>query len=338
MGGPSEPGTPRAQTPIWVKQKGADMQPSELIRAYDVATLAVPVEVEIPATIDEAVATLDQVDAFRLWGFWDTAATVYAFTWDTTTPGRPKKNDEKSSIKTISDFADLGIRGLRSRDTVRFHRLAWQFAVDQGWAVEAKPGEQVKLPIDRRVRMVNGVIEEVFDDEPDDEGGAHVSNNSGNNEWYTPPKYIEAARAVMGSIDLDPASSHTANEVVGAERIYTQEDNGLDQEWSGRVWMNPPYAQPAVDHFAQKLATEYRSSNVTEACVLVNNATETAWFQTLMSQASAACFPLGRVKFWHPDRESAPLQGQAVIYLGAHPDTFVREFAAFGAVVSRPNG
>jgi ParB family chromosome partitioning protein len=161
---------------------------------------------------------------------------------------------------------------------------------------------------------------------------SHVMHNSGENEWYTPIKYVEAARTAMGSIDLDPASNADANTVVRAERFYTVAENGLEQHWRGNVWMNPPYAQPLISQFSEKLVVELGAGNVTAACILVNNATETKWFQTLASASRAICFPAGRVKFWSSERTSAPLQGQAVLYAGKSTETFIECFADFGTV------
>ena len=165
----------------------------------------------------------------------------------------------------------------------------------------------------------------------------HVAQNTGNNEWYTPQPYIDAARQVLGAIDLDPASSADANTVVRAARYFTKADDGLTQRWSGRVWLNPPYAQPLITQFAEKLAGSVLGGDVTAAVVLVNNATETDWFDHLARVTSAICFPHGRVRFWNPESEAAaPLQGQVVLYAGPAIERFAEVFEPFGLVFVRP--
>lgn len=165
---------------------------------------------------------------------------------------------------------------------------------------------------------------------------AHVANNSGNNEWYTPPLHIELARSVMGGIDCDPATSEIANRTVQAETIYTADDDGRSKPWRGRVWMNPPYAQPLMGEFAEAVAAKYESGEIEQACILVNNATETKWFQRMLSVASAVCFPKSRIKFLDPQGNpvGAPLQGQAIVYMGEKVHEFKEAFRSEGKVLT----
>ena len=82
--------------------------------------------------------------------------------------------------------------------------------------------------------------------------GPHVARASGENEWYTPPEYIEAARKVMGGIDCDPASSEIANRIVKADVIYTKETDGLRPSaiWGKRVWSFPVATQNQETQYA----------------------------------------------------------------------------------------
>jgi ParB family chromosome partitioning protein len=159
---------------------------------------------------------------------------------------------------------------------------------------------------------------------------AMVSSQS--NEWYTPERYIEAARSVLGSVDLDPASCESANAVVKANAYYTMEEDGLNKPWRGKVWLNPPYGDLGPK-FVAKLIHEYESGNVTEAVLLVNShCTDTKWFEPLFGYP--VCFTNHRSKFWNDAGEGGnPTHGSAIVYFGAKPEIFAETFAQFGSIV-----
>ena len=139
----------------------------------------------------------------------------------------------------------------------------------------------------------------------------------------------------MGAIDVDPASSEKANEIVKARLFYTVDNDGRRQPWKGNVWMNPPYAQPLIAEFCELLLGKYQGGEVQQACVLVNNATETLFYQDMLEACEAVCFIKGRVKFIDEQgiESGAPLQGQTVLYFGDRLAAFTQMFQAFGVIL-----
>jgi ParB family chromosome partitioning protein len=214
--------------------------------------------------------------------------------------------------------------------------LAEELAEQEGTPVTQKHIQQATEAVSTvPATEEDGTISEAEEVKEKAKKHVHVAQNSGENEWYTPPNFIASARAVMGGIDTDPASSEIANNTVKAKRFYTKEDDGLRQTWKGNVWMNPPYAQPLISNFAEAVAYKYSAGEFKQAIVLVNNATETQWFQRMAGVASAICFPKSRVRFLDPQgNPGAPLQGQAILYFGKNPAKFAEEFNQYGATFS----
>lgn len=167
------------------------------------------------------------------------------------------------------------------------------------------------------------------------QGKPHVANNSGENEWYTPSEYIESARRVMGSIDLDPASSDIANNTVKAARYYTKDEDGTRGAWYGNVWLNPPYSQPLISLFSDAVID--KRSDYENAIVLVNNATDTQWLQQIMDISDAICFVRGRIRFIdkNGNPSGAPLQGQCILYIGNNATAFANEFNKYGICLTK---
>jgi phage N-6-adenine-methyltransferase len=166
---------------------------------------------------------------------------------------------------------------------------------------------------------------------------AHSSSEDyGSDEYGTPTDIIEKARRVMGSIDCDPASNDFAQNTVKAAVYYTKEENGLAHEWHGNVWLNPPYSMSLVDQFVMSLLDEHKEGHAKQACLLVNNATDTKWFHAMMLRFPALLFGY-RICFL--DKNGRPLTsprvGQALFYIGSNKKRLLREFGDDGIIVER---
>lgn len=195
--------------------------------------------------------------------------------------------------------------------------------IDKIKFIQAKAPEETKKLLESGELNINQVYKQLK--EP------AQSHNSGNNDWHSPSDIVEAARDTMGSIDTDPASSDIANKTVKAAIYYTEQTNGLDKTWSGNVWMNPPYAKDLIVKFSEKFISEL--PNIKQAIVIVNNATETDWFNNLSEKASAICHVNKRVKFLEPmGSKGHPLQGQVVLYFGNDALKFKEHFSCFGQI------
>ncbi len=106
-------------------------------------------------------------------------------------------------------------------------------------------------------------------------------------EWYTPPHIFEALAV---NFDLDPAAPPGGVPWIPARRYFTRRDDGLTQPWTGRTWVNPPYGQQTPLWLA-------RLAEHGDGIALVFARSDTSWFQTYASQATALCFIAGRLKF-----------------------------------------
>jgi len=152
-------------------------------------------------------------------------------------------------------------------------------------------------------------------------------------DFYTSEAIIKAARAAMGGLDLDPASHAVANTVVQAKRFYTVHDDGLRQNWKGRVWLNPPFSQ--WEKWVPKIIGEWQSHRVEAMCVLCATRTLTAqYFAPIHQHSAALCIFRGRIKFWG-GRAGAPDEGHVVFYFGNDVERFTAAFADIGFVTRR---
>jgi hypothetical protein len=162
-------------------------------------------------------------------------------------------------------------------------------------------------------------------------GPARYACLLGDCEWYTPKEIIDAAREVMGGIDLDPASCAFANRTVKAKKFYTETEDGLRKQWAAdRLFLNPPFRDPIVRLFAEKLLESFQAGRIKQAVWLSNASIDLGWWHKL-ARHGVVCF--GRIKFYRqkgtPGASPFP---QTIVYLGNRGEQFRQTFNQFGLV------
>lgn len=93
------------------------------------------------------------------------------------------------------------------------------------------------------------------------------------------------------------------------ERFFTQEMDGLKQEWTGVCWMNPPYGRTIKSWM--KKAYESSLTGAKVVC-LVPARTDTAWWHDYAMKGKIE-FIRGRLKFGDA-KNSAPFPSAIVIF------------------------
>ena len=143
-------------------------------------------------------------------------------------------------------------------------------------------------------------------------------NKAGKDEWLTPPEIIK----MLGDFDLDPCAP-IERPWKTAKQHYTKLDNGLIQNWEGRVWCNPPYGKEAA-FWLEKCAMHGNAIALTFA------RTETRmFFNHIWYKATAVLFIKGRLKFYHVTGEQGDSAGAPSVLIA---------YGKENAVALRDNG
>lgn len=134
-----------------------------------------------------------------------------------------------------------------------------------------------------------------------------VHFSSATNEWATPQALFDFLNEKY-RFTLDPCSDGTN---AKCPRYYTQEDDGLVQDWSqDTVFMNPPYGRE-IGLWIRK-AYEESVKGATVVC-LIPSRTDTRYWHDYCMKASEICLIKGRVKFGD-GKSPAPFPSAIIVF------------------------
>ena len=134
---------------------------------------------------------------------------------------------------------------------------------------------------------------------------ALFSSNTDNH--YTPQETFDQLSNKYGPFDVDVCADAENKKV---EKYYDKQADGLSKDWTGKVWMNPPYGRE-IGKWMKK-AYESALNNKALVCCLVPARTDTAWWHDY-AQKGEVTFLRGRLKFGGA-KNSAPFPSAVVVF------------------------
>ena len=135
--------------------------------------------------------------------------------------------------------------------------------------------------------------------------------SSQNPSWSTPQYLFDELDAEFG-FTLDPCADDD-NHKCG--HYYTEEQDGLAQDWSGEVvFCNPPYGHQ-IGKWVEKAFREVYAGGCRTAVLLLPARTETRWFHDFIYHRAEVRFIKGRLRF-SGATVNAPFPSMVVVFKG----------------------
>ena len=126
--------------------------------------------------------------------------------------------------------------------------------------------------------------------------------------WSTPNDFFDKLNDEF-HFTLDPCSTH---ENAKCYKHFTEEENGLLQDWSNEVvFCNPPYGRQ-IKYWVKKAYEESQKDNTT-VVMLIPARTDTIYFHEYIYHKAEIRFIKGRLKFGNA-KNSAPFPSMVVIF------------------------
>jgi phage N-6-adenine-methyltransferase len=116
----------------------------------------------------------------------------------------------------------------------------------------------------------------------------HFSSATG--EWETPQALFDDLASIFGGFTLDPCAT---KDNAKCRLFFTREDDGLSREWTGKVFMNPPYGRE-IGKWVKKAWLESLEGALV-VCLLPARV-DTRWWHDYAAKGHV-CFLKGRLRF-----------------------------------------